>query len=198
MKSETGRSMIEMLGVLSIVGILSVGGISAFSKTMMKYKSIKFSQTTTLFIHDLLSYKKELLKLPRGYQTPILAKMPFIPNQWTLKGNNIYDIFGSAHRLYIGNQHLIYEYVVIARKDKKTKEKMLYCQTFISDIVKPHSPEIYTTILYSENKNARSWYGDNYCQKNCIRDITPNDIYNFCQATTESDANTNYIAIYFP
>lgn len=35
---ESGRSMIEMLGVLAIVGVLSVGGISGYSKAMSKYK----------------------------------------------------------------------------------------------------------------------------------------------------------------
>ena len=35
---ESGRSMIEMLGVLAIVGVLSVGGISGYSKAMGKYK----------------------------------------------------------------------------------------------------------------------------------------------------------------
>ena len=34
--SSVGRSMIEMLGVLSIVGVLSVGGIAGYSKAMEK------------------------------------------------------------------------------------------------------------------------------------------------------------------
>ena len=33
-----GRSMIEMLGVLAIVGVLSVGGIAGYSKAMEKFK----------------------------------------------------------------------------------------------------------------------------------------------------------------
>ena len=36
--NENGRSMIEMLGVLAIVGVLSVGGIAGYSKAMQKYK----------------------------------------------------------------------------------------------------------------------------------------------------------------
>ena len=36
---EKGRSMIEMLGVLAIVGVLSVGGIKGYSKAMAKIKS---------------------------------------------------------------------------------------------------------------------------------------------------------------
>ena len=35
---ETGRSMIEMLGVLAIIGVLSVGGIAGYSKAMMQYR----------------------------------------------------------------------------------------------------------------------------------------------------------------
>ena len=35
--TQSGRSMIEMLGVLAIIGVLSVGGISGYSKAMAKY-----------------------------------------------------------------------------------------------------------------------------------------------------------------
>ena len=37
-KLEQGRSMIEMLGVLAIIGVLSVGGINGFSKAMDAHK----------------------------------------------------------------------------------------------------------------------------------------------------------------
>ncbi len=33
---NSGRSMLEMIGVLAIIGILSVGGISGYSKAMEK------------------------------------------------------------------------------------------------------------------------------------------------------------------
>jgi len=35
---ELGRSMVEMLGVLAIIGVLSVGGIAGYSKAMLKHK----------------------------------------------------------------------------------------------------------------------------------------------------------------
>ena len=35
---QTGRSMIEMLGVLAIIGVLSVGGIAGYSKAMERYR----------------------------------------------------------------------------------------------------------------------------------------------------------------
>ena len=36
--NQSGRSMIEMLGVLAIIGVLSIGGIAGYSKAMFKYK----------------------------------------------------------------------------------------------------------------------------------------------------------------
>ena len=37
--AQCGRSMIEMFGVLAVVGVLSVGGIAGYSKAMRMYKS---------------------------------------------------------------------------------------------------------------------------------------------------------------
>ena len=36
--NEAGRSMVEMIGVLAVVGILSTGGITGYSKAMTKYR----------------------------------------------------------------------------------------------------------------------------------------------------------------
>ena len=37
-QNQFGRSMIEMLGVLAIIGVLSVGGIAGYSKAMIKWQ----------------------------------------------------------------------------------------------------------------------------------------------------------------
>lgn len=39
--NQNGRSIMEMLGVLAVVGILSVGGIAGFSTAMSKHKNMK-------------------------------------------------------------------------------------------------------------------------------------------------------------
>ena len=38
-KIESGRSMIEMLGVLAIIGVLSIGGLAAYSAAMDRHKA---------------------------------------------------------------------------------------------------------------------------------------------------------------
>ena len=37
--NETGRSMVEMLGVLAIIGVLSIGGIAGYTMAMNKYQA---------------------------------------------------------------------------------------------------------------------------------------------------------------
>ena len=66
---ESGRSMIEMLGVLAIIGVLSVGGIAGYSQAMAKYKVSKTTdqiQTMVTNIRTLFSSQKNYDGLTTG------------------------------------------------------------------------------------------------------------------------------------
>lgn len=53
-KSEqSGRSMVEMLGVLAIIGVLSVGGIAGYSKAMAKFKLTKAMDQLTMLLANI-------------------------------------------------------------------------------------------------------------------------------------------------
>lgn len=55
--NQTGRSMVEMLGVLAIIGVLSVGGIAGYSKAMAKFKYQKgLDQLQTLLSNVMQLY----------------------------------------------------------------------------------------------------------------------------------------------
>ena len=69
---EAGRSMIEMLGVLAIIGVLSVGGIAGYSQAMSKYKVTK----TTDQIQTMVTNIRTLFAGQRTYtglETPKTA-----------------------------------------------------------------------------------------------------------------------------
>ncbi|MBR1777829.1 MAG: hypothetical protein IJ752_04510 [Alphaproteobacteria bacterium] len=72
---ESGRSMIEMLGVLAIIGVLSVGGIAGYSQAMNKFKVTK----TTDQIQTLITNIRTLTASQRNYdlvnKPDILQKM---------------------------------------------------------------------------------------------------------------------------
>ena len=46
--NETGRSMVEMLGVLAIIGVLSVGGIAGYNMAMTRYRANEVLNTATM------------------------------------------------------------------------------------------------------------------------------------------------------
>ena len=52
-KLESGRSMIEMLGVLAIIGVLSVGGIAGYSKAMNKFKTNKVADQVSMLVANI-------------------------------------------------------------------------------------------------------------------------------------------------
>ena len=61
--SQSGRSMIEMLGVLAIVGILSAGGIAGYSMAMEQYKSnLLIEKEYNLLLPEQEPYIKTIIK----------------------------------------------------------------------------------------------------------------------------------------
>lgn len=51
--NQKGRSMVEMLGVLAIIGVLSVGGISGYSKAMAKFKLTKAQDQISMLLMNV-------------------------------------------------------------------------------------------------------------------------------------------------
>ena len=85
---EFGRSMIEMLGVLAIVGVLSVGGIAGYSKAMMKWKINKMTEDYTMLMTGLMEYQESLFKTYADYDNRFLAQFiidaKLVPETWKL------------------------------------------------------------------------------------------------------------------
>ena len=51
--NEFGRSLIEMLGVLAIIGVLSVGGIAGYSKAMNNFKTNKVADNVSMLVANI-------------------------------------------------------------------------------------------------------------------------------------------------
>ena len=82
--NEQGRSMIEMLGVLAIVGVLSVGGIAGYSKAMNKFKTNKLIDQVNMMstnIRTLYSSQRNYTGLNNeiGIKTGIVPAEMFSP-----------------------------------------------------------------------------------------------------------------------
>ena len=69
--AQSGRSMVEMLGTLAIIGILSVGGIAGYSYGMDKYRA---NQT----INDIMLMGVHTMKIN------VRAKQNIVPVRMTV------------------------------------------------------------------------------------------------------------------
>ena len=80
--NQTGRSMIEMLGVLAIVGVLSVGSIAGYSKAMLKYKLNNHAQAINSLLNNLLQIKDSLPTSNETtlYYADLLRKLNLLPD----------------------------------------------------------------------------------------------------------------------
>ncbi len=59
-KNESGRSMVEMLGVLAIIGVLSVGGIAGYTLAMNKYRQAEVSNAIALTYVEAVAQGKQV------------------------------------------------------------------------------------------------------------------------------------------
>ena len=109
LNASAGRSMVEMLGVLAIIGVLSVGAIAGYSKAMMKYKLNKHIESFSMLLNEAI---KLLPDLQRHYGK----------NIWS--GNNLNNFFYKANLLpdgitYNSGDDYIYDIF-------KNKTKIMY------------------------------------------------------------------------
>ena len=94
-KSEqSGRSMVEMLGVLAIIGVLSVGGIAGYSKAMAKFKLSKAMDQVSMLVANI----RTLYSGQRSYSGLSNANaiaFGVVPSEMVGSGSTITNAFSS-------------------------------------------------------------------------------------------------------
>lgn len=78
--NESGRSMIEMLGVLAIIGVLSVGGIAGYSKAMNKFKTNKVADNVSMLVANIKTLYAQQ-KTYNGLTNQTAVDMGVVPDE---------------------------------------------------------------------------------------------------------------------
>ena len=107
---QCGRSMIEMLGVLAIIGVLSVGGIQGFSKAMETYQSHKQLEQINSLIYHILELRDTFKQDYRNQSTTringlmgAINALGYLPDDMKLISNETaQDRFGNTFTLSYG------------------------------------------------------------------------------------------------
>ena len=97
--NQTGRSMIEMLGVLAIIGVLSVGGIAGYSKAMRQYRLNKTIEQITLIAGNVRAFFAPQRSYAGLDNETVIKKAKLVPDEmWD--GDDIKDVWGNEVHLY--------------------------------------------------------------------------------------------------
>ncbi len=181
-----GRSMVEMLGVLAIIGVLSVGAIAGYSSAMNKHKLNKQAQQLSWLLNILHQYKSQWVFDQHFVQlVPYYKKMGLIPEEM-IKDDSIfiYDAFNLKMHIQTnscgdnGCSTVIVQYATA--NDHLSFE---VCQNFFT-IAKSFQEQLYFFGNYSNNYGVKNtYYGDKYCTQGrlCLKNINLDIIYDICR-----------------
>ena len=188
---ECGRSMVEMLGVLAIIGVLSVGAIAGYSKAMFKYKLNKHAEQMNTVINAVARYVHGFSTDFRNQNlTSYFIKLGEIPVEMIRENNTnyIYDIFGNKwYVFYLYNDHgetmnLVFNSSSLT---KNSTQNLEICRNLIVT-AKENSANIYSVSTLSgsqtDEEQLSILYGDSRCSTGqaCLKNVTLDQIYEIC------------------
>ena len=186
--ASTGRSMVEMLGVLAIIGVLSVGAIAGYSKAMRKYRLNKQAEQINSILNSTLSFEENLGRASgSGYQRisliPILKKLNSIPLEMLVKNDDeqIKDAMGSFITVYSVKESSQYYYQLTLGGTT-----LDVCMNVVNTF-KANSNDLGQINIScwqgGQTTQVKRYFGDKDCSnsgKKCIRNMNVTQINDFC------------------
>lgn len=188
---QAGRSMIEMLGVLAIIGILSVGGIAGYSKAMLMWHSNMQKYMLTEIITNMIKIKPNLSAKSQTFDniTFLFNEMGELPEGTSYKNgfiidkdNNRIDISYGLQTLQHQDGHETKSFIYIARfwfisnGKNLTPSAEMYCRNLI-EATKPIANEIQLILFIQTdsdsefNSSSKTVYNRSTLQKATLSDI---------------------------
>ena len=196
MNTQSGRSMVEMLGVLAIIGVLSVGAIAGYSKAMMKYKLNQHAVAVNMLINNVLSVKDKLQHTEElTHYGTLLYKLNLLPDGIKYINNEhlIEMWFKERIWVYYYNWQTPDSFGGIGFQIPPTAQGAEICQNIVI-AAKENAANLYYVVMQKEfndtNKDVEyqgELDGDAYCtsQQNCLRYLDLNRIDNMCNNCNE-------------
>ena len=196
---QCGRSMIEMLGVLAIIAVLTAGGVVGFNKAMSAYHwNMALGQWDTL-INVVVKYKSQLhINDPKQLEIDTLSLLPILDATGELPDNmtvencetsklNCYvvDAMGNRIRVYNHNTGYVGIGYLISQNNVEA------CRLFMTMANSYHNTvdiiQFYTNDRIDDPDTAKNihFYGDRYCYGNntsiCLKDLSVSRINEICK-----------------
>ena len=212
--------MIEMLGVLAIIGVLSVGGIAGYSKAMTKFKTNKMIDEYNSIAFNLVENYPNLLKSYASITDKNAelyndaSRLKWLPETWKprYKSGAVYldDGYGNLTHFYMRydssskKRRVIMDIYLGKSVDTfNTISEFPFdsCLAFFDNWLKPISSVLSYAGIYTTNYHTGKgsyFYGNTNCggDRKCLDTMTLSDIQNMCKSC-QDDRKECYIAVNF-
>ena len=204
-KSQIGRSMIEMLGVLAIIGVLSVGGIAGYSKAMEKFKVNKTIEEYSYLIQGLVEHLHEIKYLSHDdTQIPIyeyIQAAHLIPETWKLSCQGLTDANGNTVFVFSQNDSLVINFYLggitnTTGENVTTSFSDKLCVALFQNLGQPlhEAVTLARTSKWGHGSKVIFFYGDAYCggDKKCLKDATLSEMKEACGICDNTNSWCNF------
>ena len=198
---QCGRSMIEMLGVLAIIGVLSVGGIAGYTKAMERIKINKTLSTynTLMFgffqhIDDIRKISDDDVSSPYAF-SDLLVALELVPPSWRRGGKWLADDFGNRIRIYPNYIEILFENYTMSKS-----KQISFCREFFYTLAKGYHNELHAAYIWRQGKNTEIfYYGSKFCGNTlpCLRNMTYDDVNNQCQLCGKDNNKSCSLVLYY-
>ena len=202
---SAGRSMIEMLGVLAIVGVLSVGGIAGYSKAMEKFKVNKAMHEYSLIIFSLLEHLDSLKNLSTDKDWDSVSILPYmqqtglVTDAWTqISERELNDPYGNTIAFFSRHHNLVVDLTLgslLVGEDATTSPAFFatMCREYFINLVIPLQSSLIFARLYKLTGTTSSsafFYGNSTCgsDKKCLHSMNIGDVNDICNSCSKDSA----------
>ena len=193
-----GRSMVEMLGVLAIIGVLSVGAMSGYAKAMLKYKLNRQAEAFNMLLNNAIQIKPEFDRAFTGHEVfagSTFNQLNLIPDGMTYDAQKkrIYDVFDTEtdiayYNANNGNIVYVMEISLARSGNKISRDSIEICRNLITT-AQASSSDIYLLGARAGQNNGNTYsqidlYGDSICYsgRTCLRDANLEKINEVCSS----------------
>ena len=190
-----GRSMVEMLGVLAIIGVLSVGAISGYSKAMLKYKLNKQAEAMNLLLNNAMQLRPPMPDEGDTFYSELLSKLNLLPDGIVLHPSDttyLRDMFNNSIWFFAqpSSYSIGYEFSKRGNSGEICRNLVNVYKAYAGELYSITTDWHYTSEDTGEEGSERFgyYYGNGYCTagRQCIKDITLNDIDTLCNQCAEN------------
>ncbi|MBR1915249.1 MAG: hypothetical protein IJ830_02250 [Alphaproteobacteria bacterium] len=187
-----GRSMVEMLGVLAIVGVLSIGALAGYHKAISKYRLNKHKEQFSnimLNVIDLAPKIGQVADSGLSYLLPYYLAFNFIDSSMLIGSTTaIEDTFKNRIDFYTYNSG---SHSIGYRLSEGTLNIEI-CKNILEVLQELHSELSYFSIQTKDTDGkypALFYFGDKDCggASKCIKDIKVKDYLKICSTCKGSD-----------